>query len=349
MSGSFQQKEVIRYSLLLAFTITGLLVLFHDTFKIPAGSAYLFSLLVGGRFIAVGLINVAIITFIRRNHPNLNRLTQRTYKYLAGYIVTILLFTATDPLEFTILKLPGPWTIQARWNNILLESLMNNSIVLIMQSFVLLRLEKTNMEIENSRLRAANVESVNLLLKQQIHPHFLFNALSMMKSLYKTDIQAGEAYLVHLVNFLRASLANSSRGTWKLADEIRLCHDYLEMQHVRFQTGLRCVIDIPEKILQEGMLPSFALQTLIENAIKHNEVSTTAPLIINTYYEDGRIITKNNFQPRRQKDHSSGQGLTNLIERYKILSGDEVIIKQDSQKFSVSIKVLNHECSDHRG
>lgn len=349
MSGRSQLKEVIRYSLLLAFTITAILIIFQDAFKIPANSAYLFSLLVGARFVAVAFINFFLVRFTSRFYPGLSTVRKRFIIYLGGYLLATLLYAGTDRLEFAILLTPGSWTLAGRWSNILLESLLANSIVLILQSFLILRLEKTNMAIENSRLRAVHAESINLLLKQQIHPHFLFNALSMMKSLYKTDIHAGEAYLVHLVNFLRASLTSSSTGTWKLADEIKLCQDYLEMQHVRFQNGLRWTIDIPDRVLQEGLVPSFSLQSLIENAIKHNEVSNAAPLVIHLSFNEGYILTENNFQPRRQQEPPSGKGLTNLIERYKILSGDEVFIRNDNHTFSVRIKVLSYENYYHRG
>lgn len=80
-------------------------------------------------------------------------------------------------------------------------------MIVITHNIVILRHEKTNTDLENSMLKVANLESANLLLKQQIHPYFLFNTLSMLKSLYKTDAQAGEAYLTHLVSFLGASLS----------------------------------------------------------------------------------------------------------------------------------------------
>ena len=326
-----------------------LLFLFSGVFKIPKHSINLYVLLVGLRFMAVGGINVLITTLAFRQYGRQSSIAKRILRYFVGFLFIFLLYAGTDPLEFRVLALPGQWSIAQRWTNILVQSILNYIIVLILEGFILLRLQKSDMEIENSRLRAANMESVNLLLKQQIHPHFLFNALSMMKSLYKTDSQAGEAYLSHLVSFLRASLASPASGKGRLADEIKLCRDYLEMQHVRFQNALSCDIDIPDTVLHNGSLPSFALQSLIENAIKHNEVSNAAPLVIRVFYRDGRILTENNFQPRRLKDHSSGKGLINLIERYKILSGDEVIIRQDRHNFSVSIKVLNNENCDHRG
>jgi LytS/YehU family sensor histidine kinase len=220
-------------------------------------------------------------------------------------------------------------------------------MVIFSQNVVILRNEKVNTDLENSRLKAANLESANLLLKQQIHPHFLFNALSMLKSLYKSDLKAGEAYLSHLVNFLRASLAEPQSRVARLFDEIRLCNEYLEMQKIRFEDALICNIDIPGSILLEGFIPSFSIQSLIENAIKHNEVTESSPLSIRVFYKDERIITENNLQIRNQIEAQSGKGLINLIERYRILSGDEVIIHQDEKTFSVSIKVLSNEGSNH--
>ena len=66
------------------------------------------------------------------------------------------------------------------------------------------------------------------------------------------------------------------------------------------------------------------------------------------YYFKKKYSIENNLQSRTQVDTPSGKGLINLIERYKILSPEEVIIRQDNKIFSVSIKVLGYEASDHR-
>lgn len=348
MNTNALRKESVRYSWLVSLIISVFLLVFHGAFRIRGSSAAFFSLLTGGRFFLISLFNIFLLIAIRQRYANIPGRTQNLLRYGLGYILSFLLCLSTESLENHILPLESTGPLDQRWPSIILEAVINNTLVIIMLNFVVLRFEKARTQLENSRLRAANLESANLLLKQQIHPHFLFNALSMMKSLYKTDVHAGETYLSHLVNFLRASLTSPSSGLSSLADEIRLCKDYLEMQHVRFQNALLCSIQIPEEQMQQGYLPSFALQSLIENAIKHNEVSGAAPLTIRICYQDDRLITENNFQPRRQPDSPSGKGLMNLIERYKILSGDEVIIRQDNHTFLVSIKILQHENSDHR-
>jgi two-component system LytT family sensor kinase len=165
---------------------------------------------------------------------------------LIGYLFAFFFFWSTDPLELYLTPpVSGSGFLIHRLSTILLEAAINNTLIIVVQNSVILRHAKANADLENARLSAANLESANLLLKQQIHPHFLFNALSMLKSLYKTDLKAGEEYLSHLV------------------------------------------------------------------------------------------------------DSPSGKGLINLMERYKILSSEDVIIRQDAGSFSVSIKVLSNENNDH--
>lgn len=341
-------KDLWRYCWLIAIIVAASVLIFHNTFKIDSNTPVIFALLVGIRFLMLGLINISILALIHKYSPAMPKKRQRLLRYVAGYVLAFVLFFCTDPLELYALPNIGPWTLEGRLSSILLQGMINNSLIIIMQNFIILQHEKAGTDLENSRLRAASLESANLLLKQQIHPHFLFNALSMLKSLYKTDVHAGEAYLSHLVSFLRASLADRQSGVSSLTDEIKLCKDYLVMQQIRFDKALACTIDIPEDVQLRGAVPSFSIQPLIENAIKHNEATAASPLKILVYYRDGHITVENNLQPRTHIDAPSGKGLINLVERYRILSGEEVFIRQDNNTFSVSIKVLNNEDRNHR-
>jgi LytS/YehU family sensor histidine kinase len=317
-----------------------------DTHTTP----FFFSILVGARSIILGIINILILIMLHRTGPDVSEKKKKFMRYSLAYVLAFIFFILTNPLEQYLSPPPGGQQVWPAYiPAILVQCAMNNSIVMIMQNFVILQHKKANTDLEISRLSAANIESANLLLKQQIHPHFLFNALSMLKSLYKSDIRAGEAYLTHLVSFLRASLADSHSKVSRLYDEINLCNDYLAMQKIRFEDALACIIEIPEDVLLHGSVPLFSIQSLIENAIKHNEATDASPLVIKVFYKGSRIITENNLQIRTNIDASSGKGLINLIERYKILSNDEVIIHQENSTFSVSIKVLSNEDSNHRG
>jgi len=342
-------KDLTRYSWIAAVITGALAFIFVSIFQTGAPMPVLYSLFVGARFLAQGLANVAALVIVQRYLTESPPIKKKMIRYAIGFLFSFVFFFFTEPLGL-YLSLPknGPWIPSTRLTSLLFQAAFNNTLVIIVQNMVILRYEKTKSDLENARLRAANLESANLLLKQQIHPHFLFNALSMLKSLYKTDVRAGEEYLSHLVNFLRASLTDPQSRVSLLCDEIRLCNDYLEMQKIRFEDALICTIDIPDHLLTGGSVPPFSVQSLIENAIKHNEVTESSPLVIDVFYKEGRIFIENNIQVRNHIDTPSGKGLINLIERYKILSNEEVIIRQDNKVFSVSIKVLTNESGDHR-
>lgn len=342
-------NDLIRYCWMVALAIAAFAFIFIRLFSSVNTSSVLYSAFVGVRIFIQGMANIMLMLIIHKRLPRATTRRKKLIRYFIGYAFAFLFFLSTDPLEeYLTLARTDTWVLWQRLSPMSLQAFINNTIVIVVQNFIILRHEKATADRENSELRIANIESANLLLKQQIHPHFLFNALSMLKSLYKTDVEAGEAYLSHLVNFLRASLAEPQAKTVSVRDEIKLCHDYLEMQKIRFENALICTIDIPEQVLQHGSVPSFSLQSLIENAIKHNEVTESSPLVIAILYRNGYIRVKNNLQARTYVDTPSGKGLINLIERYKILSSDEVIISQDTKTFSVSIKVLGNETSDHR-
>jgi hypothetical protein len=341
-------KDLIQYSSMVAVILAVTAFMFVYIFNNAGTHPVLYAAFVGMRFFLQGLVNIFIMAMVQKWMPEAPARRKNLIRWTAGYLFAFGFFLCSEPAAIYLSPAGGSgWTFRGMLPSALFQGGMNNTIVIIVHSFVILRFEKTNTDLENSRLRAASLESANLLLRQQIHPHFLFNALSALKSLYKTDVHAGEVYLSHLVNFLRASLTEPQARVSPLSEEIRLCNDFLEMQKIRFENALVCTIDIPEAVLVRGFVPSFALQSLIENAIKHNEVTEASPLVIKVFYRDGRIITENNLQERSYLDAPSGRGLVNLIERYKILSGEEVIILQDNKKFSVSIKVLSNEADHH--
>ncbi|HLZ88088.1 MAG TPA: hypothetical protein VKQ52_12625, partial [Puia sp.] len=133
----------------------------------------------------------------------------------------------------------------------------------------------------------------------------------------------------------------------RLDEEITFLTDYLEMQKIRFGTALECAIHIPEENLTNRYLLSFSLQPLLENAIKHNELTEETPLRVCVYQSGDRVIVSNNLQKRSVKTFSANHGLANLAERYRLWSGDDIIIAEEENTFSVSIKLLTNEHSHH--
>lgn len=220
-----------------------------------------------------------------------------------------------------------------------------NTVILILQDLLVTREKKAAIELENQELRLKNMEAVNQQLKQQIQPHFLFNSLSTLKSLMSVNPENAEEYLVRLSDFLRSSLSSHSLNVIKLEDEIHLCVNYLEMQKIRFGQALE--IHTSGEWKNPYYLPAFSLQLLAENAIKHNIMTPDRPLHITISQKDGIITVSNNWQKKEGITQGPGLGLANLRERYRILSGSDIVISTKDDVFSVSIKALEYESSDH--
>ena len=229
-----------------------------------------------------------------------------------------------------------------------LFSLSSNSIILITQDLLLLREKKAMIESENAQLKIKNIEATYNQLKQQIHPHFLFNSLSTLKTLIRKEPKDAEIYLKKLSDFLRASITLNNENIVKLSDELKFCLDYLELQKGRFGEALKYSIEIPEEV-KSGFVPVFSVQHLLENAIKHNALTVENPLLIQVKYNNNRIIVTNNIQAKSDTEETTRRGLANLADRYRILSGDEIIFQSDENHFSVSLKILENEDSNHRG
>jgi len=206
-----------------------------------------------------------------------------------------------------------------------------DTVILILQDLLVIREKKAAIELENQQL--------------QIPPHFLFNSLSTLKSLITVDPEKAEEYLIRLSEFLRSSLSSHSPNLIRLHDELQLCINYLEMQKIRFGEALN--VHIPEEWPNNYYLPAFSLQLLAENAIKHNILTRDHPLRITISQQDGIVTVSNNLQKKEGITQGPGLGLANLQERYRILSDSAIVINANEDVFSVSIKLLEYESSDH--
>ena len=221
-----------------------------------------------------------------------------------------------------------------------------NSVVLIIQDLVLLIEKKTKIENENDQLKIKNIEAANQKLKQQLQPHFLFNSLNVLKTLIKKQPDNAETYLKRLSDFLRASVLFDHANTVKFEEELKLGLDYIEMQKIRFGNSIHFEVNIPDEA-KAGLLPVFSIQMLLENAIKHNAFTTESPLHIKLFCENGWLTVNNTVRHKVAGESSTGMGLINLSERYKIISGDDIVIMSDDSAFSVSIKILSDENRNH--
>jgi two-component system, LytTR family, sensor kinase len=215
-----------------------------------------------------------------------------------------------------------------------------NTIILILSNAIILRSKKEQTETELANFKIKHLEAEQQQLIQQMQPHFLFNSLSTLKSLIKNDTELAEEYLVKLSDFLRFTVSAHENTTVLLADEIQFASDYIDLQKIRFTGSFFCQMSLPETCKTEYKIPVYALQTLVENAIKHNAFTEAHPLNLSISFQDDFLIVSNNKIPKPNSIIRNGVGLKNLEKRYSLMTNNAVEIKDVPDSFTVKIKLL---------
>lgn len=280
-------------------------------------------------------------------------------KTLLRYLASICLSTLAGVLAFhwffTNMKPPDPASFPPemlirvlrpntgpRLSMPAIQALSINIIILVLVELIILKVRKQQVEHENDRLRLANLEARHSQLKQQLHPHFLFNSLNTLKTLIKKKPDQAEDYLLKLSDLLRFSIYANKEEVVPVEKELELCINYLHMQQVRFGEALQYSIHLPDHMKSTGNLPVYSIQLLAENAIKHNTLTSQQPLHIRISGNTGtgKIKVSNNMQSKLIIEDGNGVGLSNLAERYRLLGNAGLEISREQGEFSVTIKVL---------
>jgi LytS/YehU family sensor histidine kinase len=159
------------------------------------------------------------------------------------------------------------------------------------------------------------------MLRYQVNPHFLFNALNSIRASISPDNPAAKQMITQLSEFLRHSLMSNDKNQNTLSDEIEAVENYLAIEKIRFEDALEVELNVDDQAKQI-MLPSFLLNPLVENAIKHGLQTSPEILKINisAVLEGDRLVieVKNSGKLKAKKtDEEAKIGLNNVQERLK--------------------------------
>jgi two-component system LytT family sensor kinase len=217
---------------------------------------------------------------------------------------------------------------------ILLTFLINT----IYESFYLFhRLSETTLETE--RFKKESIEAQYQNLTSRLNPHFLFNSLNTLSTVVEEDPKMAVNYIRELSVVYRYVL-NSQKASWSdLTAEIKFTQSYILLLKMRFEDNLTINLDICKTHLNYHILP-MTIQLLIENAVKHNEISNNHPLEIKIFCEEEILVVTNNKQKRNIMPSTTKVGLHNISERYRFLVKKEVIIEDNNESFTVKIPLV---------
>jgi two-component system, LytTR family, sensor kinase len=212
-------------------------------------------------------------------------------------------------------------------------------ITLVVSTFMhgrsfLMEWKKTAIEAE--KLKKEQIAAKYEVLRNQVNPHFLFNSLNVLTTLVHKDADLAEKFIKQLSDNYRYVLDTREQEVVALNEEIRNLEAYIFLMKIRFGDSLKAHIQVDS----DGKVAPLTLQMLVENAIKHNEVSKSNPLSIDVFEEGDYIIVKNNMQKKNNVVESTGLGLTNIKARYTFLNEKKVIIDENDGCFMVKIPII---------
>jgi len=176
-------------------------------------------------------------------------------------------------------------------------------------------------------------------LKSQISPHYLFNCLNTISSLLYKDSRLAEEFIRRMADTFQYVVSNQKQQLVSIAEEVEFVKAYCFLLQVRFEQHLKLEINLPKNILT-SRIPPLALQMLVENAIKHNQISKDSTLMIYIAALDNTHISVTNNKTKSIHPATSFKvGLNNIQERYKFFTDQEVTV-HDNDTFSVRLPVI---------
>jgi len=332
----------------IAVVITILIVVIEHTHLSHIGTQFLGSFIYS---MLIGLPTALALNWIGFRYTNqFPRLVFVIYIAVLTTTATCGCLIGALVLELIGINPPGFYwrEVQTSWPTCLVITLI---VGLSITSYETLRhrlqgatLELRTRQVEQERANKLLVEARLSSLESRIHPHFLFNTLNSIASLIPSDPKRAEDTVGKLASLLRFSISANQSSLVPLAQELKIVRDYLEIESTRFGQRLRYEISAPDS-LEDCKIPPLALQTLVENSVKHVAAQRTQPAFIKivaalhgshcelSVTDDGPGFSLAEVSP----DH----GLGNLVGRLELLFGEsaQLGVRRVDDKTVVSISI----------
>lgn len=193
--------------------------------------------------------------------------------------------------------------------------------------------EKALMQKDWSQLQFAN-------LQNQLNPHFFFNSITSLHSLIHEDTELASKFLKQLSKVYRYILQHRDQNLVSLETEWEFVQNYTSLLKTRFEDAITITETIYEDDWEKQIVP-VTLQVLIENAIKHNQMSEEQPLKIHISTERNYLVVSNNVMPKKQIENSNGIGLSNMKLLVSYLTDEPLFIEESPVQFSVYIPLIS--------
>jgi sensor histidine kinase YesM len=267
-----------------------------------------------------------------------------TFKAVSISLVITLLATAFIAILFEMVRNQFGFETSHRMHDdeSMFRSFFGSALVLGCIYIIRLIFQKQLFELENEKLRNESLQSQFESLKNQVSPHFLFNSLTGLKALIPESPETADKYIDHLSGVLRYTLQSNEKQTVTLEEEIESTESYIYLVRMRYDKNLTIITDIKDTF-KHFRLPPLTIQTLLENAVKHNEISSRNPLSITIRTTpEGYLEILNPVQEKISQEEGTGIGLSNLSKQFQLLGEEDIRISQENGEFRVVVPLIGH-------
>ena len=239
------------------------------------------------------------------------------------------------------------------WNNVLpsksWESIIRSVPYTLMISFIIsliftaigfFRAWKRSF-VQAEKLKAEMMVYKYESLRNQINPHFLFNSLNVLSDLVYADQAMAVKFIQQMSDLFRYVLDSRDRELVPLKDELEFIRSYTFLLKTRFEDKLIIENDVQSN--SEDYIVPMSLQLLIENAVKHNEVSEAFPLRISIRKNNDYLEVENSLKPKNVGGDSKKTGLKNIIQQFEFFSNRSIEIIHSEENFLVRVPILKSQ------
>lgn len=282
--------------------------------------------------IPVWALVVQWLLYVRRRYRSIGQTRTRMIVTFAGYFLITSLIDQSGMAA-------KPLTTWSYGVNMLVgfgSTLVVGIIYEIMYYLHLYRLAVA----ESQAVQQASLQSQFDGLKRQVNPHFLFNSLNSLSALISEDRAEAADFLDELASVYRYLLQADKQFLVPLKTEIGFIQSFLYVLKTRYGAALNYQIRAEDGLL-DWLLPPLTLQTLIENAIRHNIIEAKRPLSIHLDTYDDALVVTNSIQRKTRLLDTQPGGLGRLVTRYKTLHLPPPLITDDGHVFSVRLPLLS--------
>ena len=285
----------------------------------------------------------------RTRYPKFRDVKRRLW--IQSSLILLYILIVNNTLSYLIKGYCYSLIIQRKLPFTWLDSLIGTNAAAIMCSVLVVAIyesfyfiyELKKSIVEKEFLKREALEAQLSALRTQVNPHFLFNNLNTLSAVIPDNPVQAVDFVQQLSKVYRHILEVKDEQSILLKEELEVLEAYAFLLKTRFGDNLEISIRVAEEKLQQRIVP-LSLQILMENAIKHNIVSSAKPLFIDICTKDGRLIVSNTLQKKNQLMESTGIGLDNIRNRYRLLGDRVVEVEEGPESFTVAIPLI--ECAE---